>query len=223
VNGLIIATSSRFAEIAKIIPPGFPTVFFDYKPPDFKNFDRVTCLSRNATYEAVCDMLDKGCKRIGAAFYDRNNKSTMREREEAYFDALKDHHLDYGKECLVYCNELPAPSRTPSFYPSFERLIELGCDAILTPGQPVTEQFINFKQQYSAARDIVFTGFYEYAWRERTYPNIGLVHQPVERIGQEVAELIISRVEEGYMSAPVREVILQSVYVPAQQKKGGSQ
>jgi len=215
VDGLIIAASSNFSELVKIIPPGFPTVFFDYKPPEFKDFDRVTCLTYDATYEAVRDMINMGCKRIGAAFYNRTIKGTMLEREEAYFDALKKHGLDYGQDCIVYSNELPAPPRTPSFYPSFQRLIELGCDAILTPGQPVTEQFITFQEQHSEARDIVFTGFYEYEWSERPHPNIGLVHQPVDRIGQEVAKLIISRVEEGYMMSPVKDVILQSVYVPA--------
>lgn len=216
VDGLIIASSSNFNEVSRIIPPGLPTVFFDYKPPGFKDFDRVTCLTGNATYEAVCDMISQGCKRIGAAFYDRNKEGTMRERREAYLSALKDHKFDYGEELIVFSNEHPAPPRIPSFYPCFERLIELGCDAILTPSQPITEQFINFRQQCDKARDIVYTGFYEYPWTERPFPNIGLVHQPVERIGREVAQLIINRLEEGYVSTPVKEVILQSVYVPAQ-------
>lgn len=219
VDGLIIAASSKFSELVKIIPPGYPTVFFDYKPPEFEGFDRVTCLTYDATYQSVCDMIDRGCKRIGAAFFDRLNEGTMRERREAYLAALKDRNQDYSDEYIVYSNELPAPTRTPPFYPSFHKLLEMGCDGILTPGQPVTEQFINFKQQYAAAKDIVFTGFYEYDWATRTFPNIGLVHQPVERIGQEVADLIVSRLDEDHDSLPVREVILQSVYVPPQQKE----
>lgn len=123
VDGLIIASSSNFSEVSRLIPPGLPAVFFDYKPPDFKDFDRVTCMTRNATYEAVCDMISHGCKRIGAVFYDRHKEGTMRERREAYLDALKDHGFDYGEEVIVYCNENPAPPRIPSFYPSFDDLL----------------------------------------------------------------------------------------------------
>ena len=210
VDGLLVAsTMDDFQRLDSLIPPGFPVVLVD-RTFDARKYSSVTVSSFQSIYQSVRRLAGRGKRRIGLVA-GLPRLSTTRERVAAYRAAVADCGLPPEEELIVYGN-----SMEDSAPPCLDRLLDLGCDAILVCQglmASVTLAYLRGKG-IRPREDLELVSFVDYGTSayEFYYERVDRIVQPVEELGRIAGEQILLRVETP--AAPVEERVLTSVYRP---------
>ena len=210
VDGLLVAsTMDDFQRLDSLIPPGFPVVLVD-RTFDARKYSSVTVSSFQSIYQSVRRLAGRGKRRIGLVA-GLPRLSTTRERVAAYRAAVADCGLPPEEELIVYGN-----SMEDSAPPCLDRLLDLGCDAILVCQglmASVTLAYLRGKG-IRPREDLELVSFVDYdtSAYEFYYERVDRIVQPVEELGRIAGEQILLRVETP--AAPVEERVLTSVYRP---------
>lgn len=202
VDGIIIMPLGDEKEvIQEIIDNGIVTVLIDRVINDIQ-CDMVLVDNLNASYDAVEQLIMKGHKRIGI-IAGPENVYTAEERLKGYYRVHEDYslpaheelikHGDYkvnsGYELLNECMEMDNPP-TALFVTNYE--MTLG--AIMA----VNERNIMIPQQLS------LIGFDNLQMARIIKPPLSIVIQPMKKIGETSAEVLLKRLNGDMNNFPSR-------------------
>ncbi|MCI9002927.1 MAG: LacI family transcriptional regulator [Oscillibacter sp.] len=210
VDGLLVAsTMDDFARFDSLIPAGFPVVLVD-RTFENKKYSSVSVSNFQPIYRSVCCLSAKGKRRVGI-IGGLPRLSTTKERIAAYRAAAADCGLAQDERLIRY-----GDSMEDSAPPCLNQLLEQGCDAILVCQglmASVTIAYLRGKGvQLPEGLEIVSFVDYDTHAYEFYYQKVDRIIQPVEELGREAGEQILTRVEQP--DAPVAERVLTSVYRP---------
>ena len=210
VDGLLVAsTMDDFARFDSLIPAGFPVVLVD-RTFENKKYSSVSVSNFQPIYRSVCRLSAKGKRRVGI-IGGLPRLSTTKERIAAYRAAAADCGLAQDERLIRY-----GDSMEDSAPPCMNQLLEQGCDAILVCQglmASVTIAYLRGKGvQLPEGLEIVSFVDYDTHAYEFYYQKVDRIIQPVEELGREAGEQILTRVEQP--DAPVAERVLTSVYRP---------
>ncbi len=210
VDGLLVAsTMDDFARFDSLIPAGFPVVLVD-RTFENKKYSSVSVSNFQPIYRSVCRLSAKGKRRVGI-IGGLPRLSTTKERIAAYRAAAADCGLAQDERLIRY-----GDSMEDSAPPCLNQLLEQGCDAILVCQglmASVTIAYLRGKGvQLPEGLEIVSFVDYDTHAYEFYYQKVDRIIQPVEELGREAGEQILTRVEQP--DAPVAERVLTSVYRP---------
>lgn len=215
VDGLLIAsTMDDFRRLDGLLPAGFPVVLVD-RAFDSQKYSSVSVSNFQPIYRSVCRLAGQGKRRVGV-IGGLPRLSTTQERVAAYRAAAADCGLPQDEDLIVY-----GDSMEDSAPPCLDRLLELGCDAILVCQglmASVTIAYLRGKG-IQPRRDLDLVSFVDYDTRayEFYYDQVDRIVQPVEELGKIAGEQILLRVEKP--ETPVVERVLTSVYHPCGERE----
>lgn len=215
VDGLLIAsTMDDFRRLDGLLPAGFPVVLVD-RTFDSQKYSSVSVSNFQPIYRSVCRLAGQGKRRVGV-IGGLPRLSTTQERVAAYRAAAADCGLPQDEDLIVY-----GDSMEDSAPPCLDRLLELGCDAILVCQglmASVTIAYLRGKG-IQPRRDLDLVSFVDYDTRayEFYYDQVDRIVQPVEELGKIAGEQILLRVEKP--ETPVVERVLTSVYHPCGERE----
>ena len=207
VDGIIMMPFSGSVEpIQKAIDQGVPVVLIDRKVEGVA-LDTVLVDNENLACQAVSHLIQAGHRRIGLVL-GPEDLYTSRRRFAGYLAACQDHgipvdpglirHSDYqiagGMEAFVALLDLQ-DRPTAIFTTNYE--------TTFAAGLVLNERGLDVPQ------DLSWIGFDSHSMAQIFKPRLTIVAQPVRRIGETAAELILDRLcgPDG-LSCAVREVIL---------------
>lgn len=201
VDGIVVMPSSIKAEdIRKITAEDIPVVLVDRAIKD-ATCDVVLVDNLNASYDAVEQLIIRGHKRIGIICGPKDVFTTQ-ERLKGYIRVhedyamqidenlikFEDYRLEGGYKALLELLEIE-PSPTAVFVTNYE--MTLG--AIIA----INEKDIKIPN------DLSFIGFDNLQMARIVKPSLSIVVQPMEKIGETVANVLIKRLKGDKSNFPV--------------------
>lgn len=194
VAGVILAsTREKNPHIATLLEQNIPVVAIDRQVTE-RRIDRVVVANRDGAFEAVAHLLALGHRRIGFVGLPAV-RTTGREREEGYLDALRaaqvrvrsewmrrgDGKQEGGYQCA---SELLALNKPPSALFVANNLMTLGAlMAIREKGLKIPN-------------DISIVGFDDMPWTPLLCPPLTTVAQPTYELGSQAAALLLARIAD---------------------------
>ncbi|MFA9378921.1 MAG: LacI family DNA-binding transcriptional regulator [Lachnotalea sp.] len=202
VDGIItIPTSSSSAYLANVVNRGIPVVLIDRTFED-SNFDSVLVDNSDASYRAVCTLIDKGHSHIGIICGD-DSEYTARERLAGYYKALEASNisidLDFVKRGSLNVEHgynatkalLTVEHKPTALYLSN---YEITLGAIIA----INELGIGFPT------DISIIGFDNMMLSQVVKPKLWMVVQPIEEIASSAANIMLERLSGALQGEAVR-------------------
>ena len=180
-----------FSHLQMIEESGIPMVFFDRVPDGFDS-DCVIIDDKKAAYNAVCHLIESGCKRI-AHLAAPDTLAIGKLRLEGYRDALKDHNLPYLKEYVIVADsfELAAVAT--------RNLIQLATppDGIFTVNDLTAVGVMKTLQKMGIAipEKMAIMGFSAGSYSDITTPTLSSVDQHGYQMGVKAASVLLKRIE----------------------------
>ena len=199
VDGLIVApVGEDCTYMNSIIGNKCPCVLFDRQP---SGFARDVVLSSNAegSYAGTSCLIRNGYRKIG--FVGSRFDITMQERMEGYRRALLDNNLVASEELIKWGEGIPHSMNEQRYGDSFENtrvLVEKdGVDAVFAGNAlAMVGVFSYFHEQgCSIPGDYGLVSFDDTFWLTMSNPGITAVKQDKLRIGREVSEILLRRIE----------------------------
>ncbi|MGL6173323.1 MAG: LacI family DNA-binding transcriptional regulator [Cellulosilyticaceae bacterium] len=200
VDGIVMMPFGEEEELIRtIIPEGFPVVLIDRILPS-TNYDTVLVDNLNASYDALEQLIKRGHKKIGI-ITGPQDVYTARERLKGYYRVFEDYNLpiDIGliKEGdykvgsgYTLLKELMSKKEPPTAL--FITNYEMTLGAIMA----INEENINVPGQLS------IIGFDNQQFMSVVKPPLSVVEQPIQQIGESVAEILLKRLAQGSKHAP---------------------
>ena len=202
--GVIVASTGQTNEgVRRLTSTGIPVVALDRRIEGVQ-VDTVTVDNETAAYEAVRHLIDLGHERI-AMVGGPEKVSAIRERQEGYRRALREHRLEKAASLLRHGDlresggyrttlgllDEPEP---PTAIFAANNLTALGVlRALRERGRRLPD-------------DVSLVGFDDLPTAELLDPPLTVVSQPTYQLGARAAELLLRRVE--HPDAPVQQVVL---------------
>jgi LacI family transcriptional regulator len=194
VDGILVSVSKateNFDHFRKIQENGIPLVFFDRVCDDI-DADRVIVDDEAGAYEAVCHLIEIGCKNI-VHLAGPPNLLIGKNRENGYLRALRDHKIPIDRNNVIRCDsredaELVVPGllkravRPDGIFAVNDMTAAMSMKIIINMGFRVPE-------------DIAVVGFTGELISEITNPTLTSVAQHGYLIGKEAVRLLIDRLE----------------------------
>lgn len=194
VCGVIVSqakNTTKYDHFNKLISHGLPLVFYDRICTGL-NCDRVVVDDYQGAYNAVMHLIDTGCRRI--AFY--GSPMTMeisKNRYNGYRDALLKARLKPDDKFFRICdNRTDAEAITPEIL-SQEEIP----DAFFAVNDDTAIGILYTAKRmgYRVPEDISICGFTNGQRAVACDPMLTTVEQRGERVGEEAANILISKVE----------------------------
>jgi LacI family transcriptional regulator len=200
VDGIIIIpTGDNSGEIVEVINHDIPVVLIDRMVKGIK-CDAVLVDNFSASYFAVEYLITKGHSRI-AIICGPENVYTAQERLKGYLAVYENYNLDvdrnlvkfgdyYIKSSYDICLDLLAEESPPTaiFVTNYD----------MTLGAIIALNEKNMK----VPEDISIIGFDNLQMARIINPPLSIVIQPMEKIGETAAEIILKRIEGDYSNFP---------------------
>lgn len=200
VDGLIILPTGVMAEELKIIiAKGIPVILLDQILPGV-TCDAVVGDNVNAAYNAVKHLITKGHKRIGIICGPERHFSAI-ERLKGYNRVHEDYHLPIDPDLIKFG----------------DYKIESGCDLfkeLMKMETPPTAVFVtNYDMTIGALiavnemgieipNQVSLFGFDEILLFKAIKPSLSLVIQPIQKIGEETARILLKRLKGDMSNFP---------------------
>ncbi len=199
VDGLIIApVGDDCAYMNSIIGNKCPSVLFDRQP---RGFERDVVMSSNAegSYTGTSCLIRSGYRKIG--FVGSRFDTTMQERMEGYRKALLENNLIASDELVRWGEGIPHSMNEQRYGDSYENaefLVEkCGVDAIFAGNALAMVGVFSYLHEKGCRipRDYGLVSFDDTFWLTMSNPGITAVNQDKIRIGREVSEILLRRIE----------------------------
>jgi DNA-binding LacI/PurR family transcriptional regulator len=205
VDGLIMALSREtdtYDHILSVQKRGIPMVFFNRFAEELPG-SKVLVDDYKGAFEAVDYLIKTGCKRI--AHLAGPEKLTMSgNRLNGYLDALKAHQIPILEELIIPCDFVEGKARQAT-----QHLLnmEQRPDAIFVVNDPTTiEALICLKENnVRIPDDISLICFSNAPHSTFVDPPLSAIVQPLFKIGQTAARLLIGQIEQGKSFIPATE------------------
>ncbi len=197
IDGFIMALSAEtqlkqeFKHLHEIVAQGIPLVLFD-RITDKVVCDKVINNDRGAAYMAVKRLIDAGRKKIGLVTTERF-LNVSEEREEGYYQALRDHGLPVREELV-----LRLPYRYDEETLSAAYIAAADLDAVLCVNEIFAVRCMRLAQERGLRipGDIAFIGFTDGLLSRLSNPALSVVAQHGEQMGAIAARMLIDKLED---------------------------
>lgn len=195
-DGIIIFPSGI---IKKPIDKNIPVVLIDELIPGF-NTDAVVIDNRNVCFRAIEYLIQHNHRKIGIVT-GKKNTYVSEERLQGCLDAFEIYHIPYDKKYMlagdftVQGGYIAAKKLLNMPYPPtaiFSNNLDMSLGAVLA----IQEKNIKIPD------DLSFFSFDKFLSTELIKPPLSLIEQPLDRIGQEAANLLIKRIHGDHSGYP---------------------
>jgi len=208
VAGALISISKEtrdYAHLQNIDESGIPMVFFDRVPLGF-NSDSVIIDDQKAAYNAVCHLIDSGCKRI-AHLAAPSSLEIGKYRLEGYKEALKDHNMPYLEEYVLVADSFDLAAIAT------RKLIQLPSppDGIFTVNDLTAVGVMKTLQKMGIVipDKVAIMGFSAGSYSDITTPTLSSVDQHGYEMGTKAATVLLERIE-GKKKGPVETFYVET-------------
>jgi LacI family transcriptional regulator len=199
IDGLIIATTNTSGEFFKKERlRNFPIVFIDRYLPDIES-NYVVADNYQGSFELTDLLIHKGCKNIVAFNITPSHISSLKERVRGFKDALQKYNLPFGSENLI---EISFNNIQQDVRDKLIRILKQPggkIDAIYTLNNHIATACLNVFNELALdmkKEGIYFASFDDISLFDFVKPNVISVSQPLERIGEESANLVLKLIEQ---------------------------
>jgi len=194
VEGALISISKQtndYSHLQSIEESGIPIVFFDRVPDGFDS-DSVIIDDQKAAYNAVCHLIESGCKRI-AHLSAPTTLGIGKYRFEGYREALKAHNIAYNEEYVVVADSFDLAAVAT------RKLIQLPVppDGIFTVNDLTAVGAMKTLQKMGIAipEKVAIMGFSAGSYSDITTPTLSSVDQHGYEMGTKAASVLLERIE----------------------------
>lgn len=208
VDGIIMQPINlKASDVERAQKEGTPIVFVDMDAPTTQ-FDSVTIDNADITYKITKHLIEYGHNRIGL-IGGFEGVSTTDDRVDGYVTALKEAGLTVDKSLL----QLESISEECG-YCGLKNLwtMENRPTAVFTTGNDLTTGALMYanEKHIRIPDDLSFVGFENQTIARIYNPNLTIGIQPIRKIGQNSAKMLIERMNNEY-DGPARNVRLKAV------------
>jgi LacI family transcriptional regulator len=195
VDGVLYMSSSLEPEIVAIIKElELPTVLVETTDRE-KTFPSVTIDNREAGYDAVTYLINRGNKRIAYIGVHKDAVNAAAVRYFGYEDALKEHGIEINKD-LIYFGEIKAKEG----YEAINRILEKtsDIDAVFCASDELAMGAINALREkgLSIPGDVDVIGFDNIYTSSLFYPKLTTVAQPMYDMGSVGMRMLIKLINK---------------------------
>ncbi len=194
VEGALISISKEtkdYSHLQMIEESGIPLVFFDRVPDGFDS-DIVIIDDKKAAYNAVCHLIESGCKRI-AHLAAPSSLGIGKCRLEGYLEALKDHGMPYIADYVIIADSFELAAIAT------RKLIQLPSppDGIFTVNDLTAVGVMKTLQKMGIAipEKVAIMGFSAGSYSDITTPTLSSVDQHGYAMGAKAATVLLKRIE----------------------------
>jgi LacI family transcriptional regulator len=194
VEGALISISKQtkdFNHLQMIEESGIPMVFFDRIPEGFDS-DSVIIDDKLAAYNAVCHLIDSGCRRI-AHLAAPSTLGIGKCRLDGYKEALQKHGLPYLEEYVIVADSFELAAIAT------RNLIQLPIppDGIFTVNDLTAVGAMKTLQKMGIAipEKVAIMGFSAGNFSDITTPTLSSVDQHGYEMGVKAASALLERIE----------------------------
>lgn len=195
VDGFVLMPIGNNANAVKEIVKDTPLVLID-RILDQPLFDSVVIDNEKMVYENVCRLLESGIKRIGI-IEGPTWISTARERSRGYEKALAKYNLknEYAVRCKAYSYEEGANA--------MNILQKEQLDAIFVSNYELSVGAVSANED----EKLKILGFDTLEFPSRFHTNYTGIQQPIEKIGEKAAVLLIERMK--VLDLPINNMVIE--------------
>lgn len=194
VDGILISVSkntTNFDHFRKIHDNGLPLVFFDRICEEIDT-DRVVVDDENGAYEAVCHLIEIGCRNI-VHLSGPVHLNIGRNRIDGYKRALSENNIPYDANNIIRCDSMEdAVSVIPEL---LNRTIKP--DGIFAVNDLTAAATMRIVKEFgfNIPEDIAVVGFTSGLISDITNPTLTSIEQHGYYVGKEAVKLLIDRIE----------------------------
>lgn len=206
IDGLLIAPAPDGAEhLRREVAAGLPVVAFD-RPAEGLQTDTIIVSNRDGAQQATRHLISHGHERI-AFIGDDERIYTARKRLEGYRQAMQEAGL--RPEYHMRSGTIPAARKTAA------RSLEDpgGASAFLGGNSLITAGILHALQGVSIPQEAAVVGFDDFQLVSALRPNLTVVRQPTELLGQTAARMLLERLEGSVAASSRREVLSTELIV----------
>lgn len=183
VDGIIILPVSQDSKRVKSIVGNTPCILVD-RLLDGNLFDSVTVDNETMVYEKMCEVIKLEFKKIGIIEGPESISNAV-ERKSGFYKALE----KYGMECYF---STVADYSIDGGFEAMKNVIKTDCDCLFISNQ---EQVIGaLRATNGTDNGIYIVGFDEIELPWLLDKACVFIPQPIEKIGERAAELLIERI-----------------------------
>ncbi len=193
VEGALISISKNttdFAHLQTMEESGIPMVFFDRVPEGF-DCDSVIIDDREAAYNAVCHLIESGCRRI-AHLAAPASLGIGKYRLEGYKEALREHNIPYNEEYVIVADSFEMATVAT------RKLIQMPDppDGIFTVNDLTAVGVMKTLQKMgiSIPGKVAIMGFSAGSYSDFTTPTLSSVDQHGYEMGVKAATVLLKRI-----------------------------
>ena len=194
VEGALISISKEtqdYAHLQMLEESGIPMVFFDRVPDGFDS-DRVIIDDKKAAFNAVCHLIESGCKRI-AHLAAPTSLGIGKYRLEGYKEALLKHNIPYLEDYVIVADSFDLAAVAT------RRLIQLPVppDGIFTVNDLTAVGAMKTLQKVGILipDKMAIMGFSAGSYSDITTPTLSSVDQHGYEMGIKAATVLLERIE----------------------------
>lgn len=193
VDGIIAAAISQYwGAISEAERRYTPIVFVDRHYEELEGCF-VGCKNKEGAYEGVKHLIDNGHRKIGIlSGFDR--LSTMRERLNGYYQALKDAGIEVNPDWVIP-SQLSVNGGRESIKKMFSKTNHPSAvfinNNLLSLGVLLEIKDMGIR----CPDDLAIVGFDDHPWADVSDPPLTVVKQPAERIGEAAASMLLSQIQ----------------------------
>jgi len=208
VDGLIISTTQKESStLAQLKYESFPFVLIDRKLPRLQtNFIGVDNFTGG--YLATQQLIKNGYEKIALLKISPSYLSSIREREEGYKSALREHGIRVNNKFIgeLSFDDLKNHVRqilSEMLHPS------VGIRAIFSLNNNITTTCLEYLHELNIRipQDIAMVSFDDIELFRLSFPTITAVSQPIEEIGEKAVNLLFE-VINGELNGKTRQISL---------------
>jgi LacI family transcriptional regulator len=194
VEGALISISKQtndFTHLQMIEESGIPMVFFDRVPEGFDS-DTVIIDDKKSAYNAVCHLIESGCKRI-AHLAAPSSLGIGKYRLEGYKEALAEYNFPYIEEYVIVADSFDLAAVAT------RKLIQLPNppDGIFAVNDLTAVGVMKTLQKMGIAipEKVAIMGFSAGSYSDITTPTLSSVDQHGYEMGIKAATVLLERIE----------------------------
>ncbi|REE83310.1 LacI family transcriptional regulator [Lutibacter oceani] len=212
VDGILISLSNetyQFDHINAILQKNIPLVMFD-KIGKLVNCSKILIDDKQAAYEAVSYLIDKGYKKI-AHFRGALKPQNSIDRFLGYKKALQDNGIEYDQSLVYICDN---NDDFNNGYKYAKKMFEQhkNVDAVFTVTDVVAYGILKYcnENNIKIPDDIAIFGFSNWFMSSIVTPKISSVIQPSFEMGKKATKLLIKEIKNKKSKTPVtfKKVVL---------------
>ena len=205
IDGVILFPLNKGVEskdiLQEYLTDEIPEVLIDHPIPGVDT-DTIIMDNANASFRAVEKLIHEHHHKI-AIINGRKDSSVSQERLKGYYDAMRTYDININEQWVKWgeYNRIGAYTATKELCTSPEPPTALYVTGFyMTIGAIMALHELQFR----IPDDISLIGFDRFEPSDAIEPPLTMIEQPIERIGQEAAHLILKRINGQYADFPTQ-------------------